>query len=332
MEYTHLGRSGLVVSRLCLGTLPFGALVKDNEAWEIMDQAHEVGINFFDTSDVYGWQDGGDWSENVIGRWFSQGGGRRERTVLATKVYQPRGSWPNDGRLSALHIRRACEASLTRLQTDHIDLYQMHHVDRDTPWDEVWEAMEVLRYQGKILYAGSSNFAGWHLAQAQEAANARHFLGLISEQSVYNLLRRDLEREVLPAAISYGIGVMVWSPLQRGMLAGILPLVREEIQSGTATTHLGQLPRVDLQLVEKHRSKLEQYDELCAAMNTPPAHVALAWLLSRPGVACAIIGPTVLQHLNDVISCLEVRLDDATLTQLDEIFPGYLTSPEDHAW
>ena len=200
MEYTHLGRTGLSVSRLCLGTMNFGPETTEPDSHAIMDRAHEHGINFFDTANVYGWRRGEGWTEQIIGNWFATGGGRRERTVLATKLYGDMGAWPNDGRLSALNIRRACDASLRRLQTDYIDLYQMHHVDRATPWDEIWEAMEVLRAQGKILYVGSSNFAGWHIAQAQEAARNRHFLGLVSEQSIYNLVNRAVELEVLPVA------------------------------------------------------------------------------------------------------------------------------------
>src|SRR5512135_2815742 len=199
MEYTQFGRSGLKVSRLCLGTMNFGPQTDEKDAHAIMDTALDLGINFFDTANVYGWKTGEGVTEQIVGRWFAQGGGRREKVVIATKVYGRMGSWPNDSRLSAYHIRRACEESLRRLQTDHIDLYQMHHIDRNTPWEEVWQAMEVLVQQGKVIYVGSSNFAGWHIAQAQEAAKARHFMGLASEQSLYNLRERSIELEVIPA-------------------------------------------------------------------------------------------------------------------------------------
>jgi len=324
MEYTHLGRTGLLVSRLCLGTLNFGPQATEPDSHVIMDRAHEHGINYFDTSDVYGWKRGEGWTEQIIGRWFAQGGGRRERTVLATKVYEPMGDWPNEGRLSALHIRRACDASLTRLQTDYIDLYQMHHVDRDTPWDEIWETMEVLRTQGKILYVGSSNFAGWHIALAQEAANARHFLGLVSEQSIYNLITRDIEREVLPAAQHYGLGVIPWSPLHRGMLAGAL---RHQREGGR---HLAS--RYPEKSLEAHRPQVERYEALCAEIGEDPAHVAVAWLLTRPGVTSPIIGPATADHLDGSLRALEIQLDDKVLARLDEIFPGYRTAPEDYAW
>src|SRR6202042_3651797 len=234
MEYVHLGRSGLSVSRLCLGTMNFGPLTPPAEAHAIMDHAHEIGINFFDTANRYGAAQGppgqvgrsseahAGWTEEIIGEWFAGGGGRRERTVLATKLYGSMGDWPNETKLSALNIRRACDASLRRLQTDYIDLYQMHHVDRATPWEEIWEAMSVLRQQGKIIYVGSSNFAGWHLAQAQEAARRHGSFGLVSEQSLYNLAVRTVELEVLPACQGYGLGVLPWSPLHGGLLSGIL--------------------------------------------------------------------------------------------------------------
>ena len=212
MEFTQLGRTGLKVSRFCLGTMNFGPLTREEDSIAIMDKAHELGINFFDTANVYGWKVGEGVTENIVGRWFAQGGGRREKTIIATKVFGRMGDWPNQSQLSALHIRAACEASLKRLHTDHIDLYQMHHVDRNTPWDEIWQAMEVLVGQGKVLYVGSSNFAGWHIAKAQEAAKARHFMGLVSEQSLYNLNDRMIEFEVIPACKDYGLGLIPWSP------------------------------------------------------------------------------------------------------------------------
>ncbi|HEY8451413.1 MAG TPA: aldo/keto reductase, partial [Natronosporangium sp.] len=213
MDYRNLGRSGLLVSRLCLGTMNFGPQTSEPDSFAIMDRALEHGINFFDTANVYGWKLGEGVTENIIGRWFDQGGGRRDKVVLATKVFGKMSEWPNDRGLSARHIIRACEDSLRRLRTDWIDLYQMHHVDRSTPWEEIWQAMEVLVAQGKVRYVGSSNFAGWHLVAAQESAARRHFLGLVSEQCIYNLVTRHVELEVLPAAMAYGIGIIPWSPL-----------------------------------------------------------------------------------------------------------------------
>ena len=326
MQFTQLGRSGLKVSRLCLGTMNFAWKTSEADSFTIMDQAHESGVNFFDTANVYGNARGEGLTEKIIGRWFAQGGGRRERTVLATKVYGSMGEWPNEEKLSALNIRRACDASLARLQTDYIDLYQMHHVDRATPWEEIWEAMEVLRFQGKILYAGSSNFAGWHIAKAQEAAARRNFLGLVSEQSLYNLFVRDVEREVLPAAESYGVGVIPWSPLQGGLLGGILGKEsrtgrRFEDQRATNTAR-------------DKREQIEAYEALCSEIGEEPANVALAWLLTRPQVTAPIIGPRDPAQLKGCLRAvsLAVELEAATLERLDKIFPPYKSAPEDYAW
>ena len=323
MEYTHLGRSGLSVSRLVLGTMNFGPITEEPDAHRIMDRAIEHGINFFDTANVYGWKQGEGITEQIIGRWFAQGGGRREKVVIATKLYGSMSEWPNDTFLSARNIRRACDGSLKRLQTDYIDLYQMHHVDRSTPWDEIWEAMETLRSQGKILYVGSSNFAGWHIAAAQEAAKARHFTGLVSEQSFYNLARREIELEVLPAAQHYGLGVIPWSPLYGGLLGGVLKKERE----GRRRTE-GRSKN----FLESHRDQVQAYEDLCDDIGHEPAHVALAWLLSRPGVTGPIIGPRTIEQLDDALVPLEIDLEDKTLARLDEIWPGHKTAPEDYAW
>jgi aryl-alcohol dehydrogenase-like predicted oxidoreductase len=323
MNYVHLGRSGLKVSRLCLGTMNFGPETTEADSWIIMDHALELGINFFDTADVYGWEVGEGITEQIIGRWLAQGGGRREKVVLATKVFGRMGDWPNQSRLSALHIKQACEASLRRLQTDYLDLYQMHHVDRHTPWEEIWQAMEQLSREGKVLYVGSSNFAGWHLAQAQEMAKHRNFLGLVSEQSLYNLNDRMIELEVIPACEAYGIGLIPWSPVARGLLAGAL----EPVASGR---------RADEDLrksVEKYRPRLEAYEQLCRELGKEPAHVAMAWLLHQPAVTSPIIGPRTLDQLNGTTRALELSLSSETLKRLDEIFPGPGgPAPEAYAW
>jgi aryl-alcohol dehydrogenase-like predicted oxidoreductase len=323
MHYTHLGRTGLRVSRLCLGTMNFGPETDEPTSFKIMDRAHEEGINFFDSANVYGRSAGRGATEEIVGRWFAQGGERREKTVLATKLYGDMGEWPNEGRLSALNIRRACDASLRRLQTDYIDLYQMHHIDRGTGWDEIWEAMEVLRAQGKILYVGSSNFAGWHIAKAQAAADQRHFLGLVSEQSIYNLLARKLEMEVLPAAQDFGLGVIPWSPLHGGLLGGVVRKQRDG-----SRRHQGRAAEA----IEARRPQLEQYEDLCEEIGEEPATVGLAWLLTRPAVTAPIIGPRTADHFDGALRAVEITLSDDTLSRLDEIFPGYKTSPEEYAW
>ena len=323
MEYTHLGRTGLLVSRLCLGTMNFGPETSEKDSHAIMDRALDEGVNFFDTANVYGWQKGEGITEQIIGRWFAQGDGRREKTVLATKLYGSMGDWPNVNRLSAVNIRRACEGSLRRLQTDHIDLLQMHHVDRDTPWDEIWQAMEVLVQQGKIVYTGSSNFAGWHIARASETAAARDYLGLVSEQSLYNLAARTVELEVIPACEGYGLGLIPWSPLQGGLLGGILG----KIEGGRRAAG-----RVQDRL-ERHRPKVEAYEAFCRELGEEPADVGLAWLLHQPAVTAPIVGPRTGEQLDGALHALEITLDDKILARLDEIWPGPGgAAPEAYAW
>jgi aryl-alcohol dehydrogenase-like predicted oxidoreductase len=323
VEHTHLGRTGLLVSRLCLGTMNFGPETSEEDSFAIMDRALDEGINFFDTANVYGWKKGEGVTENILGRWFAQGGGRRDKVVLATKVYGLMGDWPNENKLSALNIRRACEASLRRMQTDHIDLYQMHHVDRDTPWDEIWQAMDVLVQQGKVLYVGSSNFAGWHIVKANEAARRRGSLGLVSEQSLYNLAERSVELEVLPACRDYGVGVIPWSPLGGGLLGGILRKAREGRSASEQTR----------ERLEEHRSQVEEYEAFCDELGERPSDVALAWLLHQPGVTAPITGPRTLEQFEQSLRALEVELDDKALARLDQIWPGPGgEAPEAYAW
>ena len=324
MRYRRLGRTALQVSELCLGTMNFGPQTPEPESWQIMDRALELGINFFDTANRYGGDKGAGATEEIVGRWFAQGGGRREKVVLATKLFGAMSEWPNDGRLSARHIRAACEESLRRMQTDHIDLYQMHHIDRTAPWDEVWQAMDTLVQQGKVIYVGSSNFAGWHIVQANEQAKARGSLGLVSEQSHYNLLVRTIELEVLPACREYGVGMIPWSPLSGGLLGGVLgndPSARR--QSAAA-----------LKRIEKIRPQLERWEALCAELGEAPAAVALAWLLHQDGVTCPIIGPrTIGQFDGASLRALDVHLDADALKSIDSIFPGPGgTAPEAYAW
>jgi aryl-alcohol dehydrogenase-like predicted oxidoreductase len=322
MQYTHLGRSGLSVSRLCLGTMNFSWTTDKAESFAVMDSAHAAGINFFDTANRYG-RPGPGVTEEIIGDWFAQGGGRREKTVLATKLYGAMGDWPNEGKLSALNIRRALDASLKRLKTDYVDIYQFHHIDRETPWDEIWQAMEVAVQQGKLLYAGSSNFAGWHIAKAQGAAEKRNYTGLVSEQSIYNLLERSVELEVLPACIDFGLGVIPWSPLNGGLLGGI-------IRKGNEGQR--RLEGRSAEKLKTHRPQIEQYEAFCAELGHEPGDVALAWLLHQPAVTAPIIGPRTGGQLDAAIRAVDLKLDAAALAKLDAIFPGHKTAPEDYAW
>jgi len=323
MDYTQLGRTGLKVSRLCLGTMNFGRRTTEENSFTIMDKAHDLGINFFDTANVYGGKLGEGVTEQIVGLWFAQGGGRREKTVIATKVYGRMGEWPNQSRLSALNIRQAVEDSLRRLQTDHIDLYQMHHVDRDTPWEEIWQAMETLVQQGKILYVGSSNFAGWHIAKANEIAKSRHFLGLVSEQALYNLKDRVIEMEVIPACRDYGMGLIPWSPLASGLLAGSL---------GKEKTGRRAEEGVEKE-AKKYASQLNQYEKFCKQKGEKPADVALAWLLVNPVVTAPIVGPRTIDQLTGSLRALKIKFSKADLAKLDEIWPGPGgEAPEAFAW
>lgn len=301
----------------------FGPETSEEDSHAIMDRAHEVGVNFFDTANVYGGSVGKGATESIIGRWFAKGGERREKTVLATKLYGDIGDWPNQGKLSALNIRQAIDASLTRLQTDHIDLIQFHHVDRSTPWDEIWQAIEVAVGQGKILYVGSSNFGGWHIAQAQEAAKARHFTGLVSEQSIYNLIKREVELEVIPAAIHYGLGVIPWSPLNGGILGGIVGKEQEGKRRLTGRSK---------EFVDAHRDQLESYENLARELGHAPGELALAWLLHQPGVTGPITGPRTMEQWDSAVASVDIKLDRDALDRLDALFPGHKPAPEDYAW
>ena len=324
MDYTHLGRSGLSVSKLCLGTMNFGPETSEEDSHAIMDRALDVGINFFDTANVYGWKQGEGITEQIVGRWFAQGGGRREKTVIATKLYGSMSDWPNDTFLSARNIRLACDASLKRLQTDYIDLYQMHHVDRSTPWDEIWEAFEVLRQQGKVVYFGSSNHAGWHITQAQETARRRGALGLVSEQSIYNLVKRDVELEVLPACEAYGVGVIPWSPLNGGLLGGIIKKTEKGQRRLTGRAK---------DALKANRKAIKAYEDLCDELGEQPAHVGLAWLLHQDAVTAPIIGPRTMEQLDGSLRSVELKLKKDVLERLDEIFPGPGgPAPEAYAW
>jgi aryl-alcohol dehydrogenase-like predicted oxidoreductase len=326
MEYIHLGRTGLKVSPLCLGTMNFGPYTNETDSFSIMNRALELEINFFDTANVYGamWDAGGVGNtEKIIGRWLAEDKSRRDKIVLATKVYGNMGPGPNESKLSAYHIRKACEESLKRMQTDHIDLYQMHHIDRNSPWEEVFQAMEQLVREGKVIYIGSSNFAAWNIAEAQVIAKNRNFLGLVSEQSIYSLRNRHIELEVVPACRHFGLGLIPWSPLGGGILCGVIEKVKE-----------GRRMREPLQKsVEKFRPQIEAYEKLCKEINVAPADVALAWVLNNPVVTSPIIGPRTVEQLEQNVKALEIKLSKDILIKLDEIWPGPGNqAPEAYAW
>jgi len=308
----------------------FGWHTSEEDSFAIMDRALELGINFFDTADVYGWSAEHGLTEEIIGRWLAQGGGRRDAIVLATKVYSPvdrKANLPevnSDGpSLSAYKIRKHCEGSLKRLQTDWIDLYQMHHVDRDCPWDETWQSFDTLVKQGKVVYVGSSNFAGWDIATACQEASKRGLMGLASEQSIYHLDNRLIELEVIPACRHYGVGLIPWSPLGGGLLGGAL----EKLEAGRRTGE-----RFAKQVNEK-REQLERYEALCRRLGHPPGEVAISWLLHNPVVTAPIIGPRTIEQLESAVRATSIELDQETMNKLDEIFPGPGgEAPAAYAW
>ncbi len=324
MEYTHLGRTGLQVSRLCLGTMNFGPQTTEPDSFAMMDAALEAGVNFIDTANVYGRSKGRGATETILGHWFEKGGGRREKVVLATKVYgRMTDNDVNAARLSARNIRHACEASLQRLKTDHIDLYQMHHIDRHTPWEEVWQAMDRLIQEGKVLYVGSSNFAAWHIVQANEVARRRNMLGIVSEQSLYHLNARSIELEVLPACQAYGVGVMPWSPLGSGLLAGAM-------QKATEGRRSSDFVRTR---IEQSRQQVGAYEAFCKELGHAPAEVALAWLLANKAVTAPVIGPRTIDQLTSALRAVELKLDETAMAKLDKIWPGPGgQAPEAYAW
>ena len=322
MEYTHLGKSGLKVSRICLGTMNFGSYTNEPDSHEIMNKALDLGINFFDTADVYGGEKGVGVTEEIVGRWLEKNG-NRAKVVLATKVFAKMGDGINDSRLSAYHIRKACEDSLRRLKTDHIDLYQMHHIDRETPWEEIWQAMEQLIKEGKVLYVGSSNFAAWNIAEAHFTAKENHLLGLISEQSIYSLRNRNIELEVIPACKRFGVGLIPWSPMGGGILCGVF-----------GNEYSGRRNREPLKKsVEKLKPQIVAYENLSKDLGINPADLALAWVLSNPVVTSPIVGPRTFEQLESSCKALEIKLEKETLEKLNEIWPGPGNqAPEAYAW
>lgn len=332
MKYTYLGRTGMKVSRLCLGTMNFGTRTSQEESFKIMDRALDLGINFFDTADVYGANATGyhGLTEEIIGKWFAQGNNRRERVILSTKVYNEMDNTiegVNDAPgISAYKIYRHLDASLQRLQTDHVELYQMHHIDSRINWDEIFGAFENVIQNGKAYYVGSSNFGARHLAYARAAADKRHFLGLVSEQHKYNLLCRLPELEVLPAAQELGMGVLTWSPLGGGLLA-------DHLLDGTnLESHSKRAELVKNMSLEQH-NQLQRYADLCKELGESESNVSIAWILSNPAITAPVIGPRTVEQLENIVHALEINLTPDVLAELDDIFPGPGGSaPEAYAW
>lgn len=332
MKYDYLGRTGLKVSKITLGTMNFGWKTSEEESFRIMDRALELGINFFDTADVYGSEQFNGkagrpgLTEEIVGRWLAQGNNRRERIILSTKSYM-RLHDPilgvNDGHgNSAYKMRRHLEQSLDRLQTDHIDVYLMHHIDEHFPWDEAWDAYQSFINNGKVIYAGSSNFGARHLYQAQWSAKDRGFLGLVTEQCQYSLRKRLPEIELLPAAKELGIGTMIWGPLDGGMLSGKFYKAGENARTAGVFD----------QLSHAEKKQLADYAGLCDEIGQSEAVVSLAWLLQNPYVTTVVIGPRTLEQLDSSVKAADLELSEDTLNKIDAIFPGYQSAPQAYGW
>jgi len=302
----------MTVSKICLGTMHFGPKATEEESFKIMDRALEIGINFFDTANVYGAKGR---SEEIIGNWFSQRPGSREQVVLATKVYHPMADpkIPNEERgISLYKVRKHCADSLRRLQTDHIDLYQVHHIDRRISGEEWWGIFEKLVADGDILYTGTSNFPGWGLAKFQMLAWQRGFIGIISEQTQYNLLSRIPELEVLPAGREFGIGILVYMPMAGGLLTGKL-----QAAEGTRTHDLEKEYHMSL---GEDNQQLMGFSKLCREIGEKEHIVATAWTLMHPEVHSAIVGIRTVEQLDGIERAAELELSPEVMARLDELF------------
>ena len=334
MEYGKLGRANLTVSKICLGTMHFGPYASEQESFEIMDRALEMGINFWDTANVYGGKGTRGRSEEIIGNWFARRPGGRDKVVLATKVYNPmvEEAGPNEGQgISAYRVRKHVADSLRRLQTDHIDLYQVHHFDRDVSAEEFWGTFEKLVSDGDVLYMGSSNFPGWGLAKFQMQAWQRGFTGLVSEQTQYNLLNRIPELEVLPAAHNLGIGILAYMPLAGGLLTG-----KTQSAEGSRTRALEGEYGISL---GPDNAQFAAFSRLCHAIGEKEHVVATAWTLNNPAVASAIVGVRTIGQLDGMERAAELTLDSDTMAQLNDMFNincgrplGQGPAPEAYSW
>lgn len=321
MPYTALGSSGAQVSRLVLGTMNFGRVTDEAESFAILDRARDAGINVIDTANTYGTPRFEGATESLLGRWFAARPGARESIVLATKVFGPVHPWPNGGGLSAVSIGRAVEESLRRLGTDHIDLYQFHHIDRNVRWEELWQAVDRLIQQGKVTYLGTSNFPGWSLVQGNLPRRLAFLPGTVTEQSLYNPVVRGIEREVIPAAEQVGVKIIPWSPLHGGLLSGAAPADRVRSLEGIAAERREELA-----------ARVDAFAELAREIGSSAPELALAWLLHQPQVLGPIIGPRTPEQLETALRAVSLALDAATLDRVDEIFPPVGPAPESYAW
>src|SRR3954447_14910657 len=315
MDYTRLGKTGLKVSRICLGCMTYGTptwrewVLDEESSRPFIRRALELGINFFDTADMYS----RGVSEEVLGRALRDFA-KREDVVIATKVNFPMGEGPNDRGLSRKHIFEAIDASLRRLGVDHVDLYQIHRFDRETPLEETLEALNDLVRAGKVRYLGASSMHSWQLAKSLYLADLNGWTRFVSMQNHYNLAYREEEREMLPLCREEGIGVIPWSPLARGFLAGNR---RREDRGETIRAKTDGFAH-ELYYADSDFTIAERVVELAARRGVKPAQIALAWVLAKPGVTAPIIGASKLPHLDEAVAALDVRLEPEEITFLEE--------------
>ncbi|QIS14169.1 aldo/keto reductase [Nocardia arthritidis] len=317
MEYIRLGGSGLTVSRLCLGMMSYGDpdswawVLSEDVAEPIVRQAVESGVTFFDTANVY--SEGV--SEQVTGRLLAKLFRRRDDYVLATKVYFPMGSGPNDKGLSRKHILASIDASLDRLGVDHVDLYQIHRWDDETPIEETMHALNDVVAAGKARYIGASSMFAWQFAKAQRAAERHGWTKFVSMQNHYNLVYREEEREMIPLCRDQGVGIIPWSPLARGLLTG------SRQRGGVQTTARSESDHIAAAMyTDDDFDVVDAVVAIAAERDLPPAQIALAWLLGRPGVTAPIVGATKMKHLNDAIAALELQLSEKEEAALDAVY------------
>ena len=321
MDVTRLGTTGLRVSRLCLGTMIFGSIVSEQDSMSVLDAAEGLGFEFIDVADVYPVPPGPEsWgrTEEIVGRWMAASPGRRSRVVLATKFAARVGPGPNDAGGGRKHVIQACEASLRRLGTDRIDLYWMHHPDPESPIDETLEAIDRLFAEGKVLYAGASNFEAWRLGMALLAAGERRTARFSAVQPRMSLLDRRAERELIPLCQAAGLGVVPYNPLGAGMLTGKYRRGAQPPEGSRFS--LGDYGRM---YQERYWSEaafdlVERLVAVATSEGVTPAQAALAWLLGRPGVTSPIVGASRPDHLSDDVAALDARLTAEARAQLDE--------------
>jgi aryl-alcohol dehydrogenase (NADP+) len=315
MKYVRLGKTGLRVSRICLGTMTYGSkqwrewVLEEKEARPFFERALEAGINFFDTADAYSL----GVSEELTGRALRELA-RRDQVILATKVFMKLGDGPNDGGLSRKHVLDAIDASLRRLDTDYVDLYQIHRWPYNTPIDETMEVLHDVVKSGKARYIGASSMFAWQLAKAQHVAERNGWTRFVSMQNHYNLIYREEEREMNPLCIDQGVGLIPWSPLARGFLAG--NRVRESFGDTTRAKTDPMAQRMYYQ--DCDFDVVERVVELARKREVSPAQIALAWLLQRPGVSAPILGASKLPQLDEAIGALDIELDEAECSSLEE--------------